>query len=993
MKATALVFAGVVALMTTVAVAPAVVADGRGALPTRAGLFVANQDGRPPAVLPVDSPPVESPAAGKKLSNVPAWTWCYGCANTGAAMIMGYYDRRGYPNMYAGNAGETTAALASDVPAGAAKLCPLNNETAWPDKLSGVDAVNYGESPLAACHLGIDGRAERGYVDECWIGLNNGSPDPWMVHGWTLHEPCSLADTMWTSRSDKYNFDGGTQFVLASLGDPVRDFDDWEPDLRDGSHGMRLYAQSRGYSVDDNYNQLILPTPQGHHNIWGFTFDNYVDEIDAGRPVILMAGPHAFVGFGYGANETVYIRTTWDNGEHSMRWGGRYGGYEHWAVSVFDLAAPPPDTYPDLLVRAPGDAGFLGNGLYDDLGHQSLKRPVRPATSITYEFALQNDAAIADTVTVKGTGGDGASGTPVWTVKYLKNLTGATDITAQVTSGAGWAVALDAGKGCNFRAVVTPNGAVQEGASYPINVTARSGKNTRRRDGWLLTSVRRKAGTEPSIVPSPVSDLKATRATGATKAVITFKRACEDNYACTKYDIYRKCLDPKGPLTLIKSITASGQDSYTYNDTAAGATKPYDYSVRSVNGTRQSALCTAPLLNPALTPSPPTQLSARRVNGDATRAAFTWTRSTADPNAVSHYLVSRRCTTDSGPWEDVGTVPRSGTATKYTFSDSGLQEYKAYQYGVRAVNGAKQSTRPVCALQNAQYDPNVTPRAPTDLIASRNNTIGMTKAEITLHKSPDDKSGCTQYKLYRRTIPPPYGAWEEIGVIPATGSAQYAYTDTGLASSKDYQYGAVAFNGSTKQSGTALTTLTNPTVTPAPPADLVLEDYGTSGTRVEVTIVASPNDPRGVTDYGLFRRMINPDTGWEQIAQGNSDGSASYGYIDNGLATGQEYAYAVIAVNSEKESDLVERRITPAAGAAAVVAQATAMQTPVGAQINLRLTAAAQVSVEVMNVAGRPIRRVCADRTCEAGPVLILWDARSEAGTPVPAGRYLVRIT
>ena len=36
------------------------------------------------------------------LANVPAFSWCFGCSATSAAMIAGYYDRTGFGNMYAG---------------------------------------------------------------------------------------------------------------------------------------------------------------------------------------------------------------------------------------------------------------------------------------------------------------------------------------------------------------------------------------------------------------------------------------------------------------------------------------------------------------------------------------------------------------------------------------------------------------------------------------------------------------------------------------------------------------------------------------------------------------------------------------------------------------------------------------------------------------------------------------------------------------------------
>ncbi|MFQ6098793.1 MAG: FlgD immunoglobulin-like domain containing protein, partial [Armatimonadota bacterium] len=55
------------------------------------------------------------------------------------------------------------------------------------------------------------------------------------------------------------------------------------------------------------------------------------------------------------------------------------------------------------------------------------------------------------------------------------------------------------------------------------------------------------------------------------------------------------------------------------------------------------------------------------------------------------------------------------------------------------------------------------------------------------------------------------------------------------------------------------------------------------------------------------------------------------------------------------------------------------------------LDASASVSVEVINVAGRRVRRLAADRTMAAGRATLTWDGRSDAGTPVPRGTYLLR--
>ena len=66
-----------------------------------------------------------------------------------------------------------------------------------------------------------------------------------------------------------------------------------------------------------------------------------------------------------------------------------------------------------------------------------------------------------------------------------------------------------------------------------------------------------------------------------------------------------------------------------------------------------------------------------------------------------------------------------------------------------------------------------------------------------------------------------------------------------------------------------------------------------------------------------------------------------------------------------------------------------------GGQVALTyaLSQDAAVTVEVMNISGRPIKMVTAGKAAAAGVNTELWDLRSSAGTKVPAGRYLVTVT
>jgi hypothetical protein len=223
-------------------------------------------------------------------------------------MMFGYYDRTGYSNMYAGptNGG----------------VCPLNN-SGW----------GYKECSLSATHQGYDGLAVKGHVDDYWYA-HGSTVDPydgnWTEHGYA---DCT-ADFMGTNQYVNWqNRDGGTRFYFSSSGAPLYDYTGCEPGgKRDGCHGIRLFVESRGYIVIQNYNQYIH-----EHVAGGFTYANFKAEIDAGRPVIIQVERHSMLGYGYDDPDTIYIHDAWDHSDHSMTWGGTYSGSKHYAVAVIEM--------------------------------------------------------------------------------------------------------------------------------------------------------------------------------------------------------------------------------------------------------------------------------------------------------------------------------------------------------------------------------------------------------------------------------------------------------------------------------------------------------------------------------------------------------------------------------------------------------------------------------------------------------------------------------
>ena len=275
----------------------------------------------------VSLPAPNSRAGINTISDVPIFTWVFGCSATSAAMIAGYYDRIGYPNMYTGPTNNG--------------VMPLNNDDYWSTWID-----SYGETrnrcPLSATQNGLDGRTQRGHVDDYWIGSDNPGPDPFVVNGWAEHTlgECT-ADYMGTNQasSPMENVDGATTFYSYPSGKKLTSAELFAagPDTykNSGLCGIQEFYESRGYSIVEAYNQPILPYK---NNTQGFTFQQYKNEIDAKRPVMIHLEGHTIVGVGYNdSSNLVYIHDTWDHSQHSMSWGGYYDGMLQHSVSIVIL--------------------------------------------------------------------------------------------------------------------------------------------------------------------------------------------------------------------------------------------------------------------------------------------------------------------------------------------------------------------------------------------------------------------------------------------------------------------------------------------------------------------------------------------------------------------------------------------------------------------------------------------------------------------------------
>ena len=298
---------------------------------------IINAPPKPPRGFEIERQAVSLPmpdvASGLNiLSEVPAFNWVFGCSAVSAAMIAGYYDRTGWPNMYTGHTNSG--------------VIPLNNSS-WPTWSDGYSL--YPNCPLIASHKGVDGRTNKGSIDDYWVSYNSSSYDPYITGGWTQHTwGDAVGDYMKTSQSSYGNVDGSTAFYnWTSSPNPLTCAVMASNNIHnvDGTYGRKLYYEARGYTVTDCYNQKTDNQLAG-----GFSFSQFKAEIDAGRPVFLNLKGHSVVGIGYDdIGSLVYIHDTWDYSNHTMTWGYSYAGMELFSVSIVNLEPAPELCYESKL--------------------------------------------------------------------------------------------------------------------------------------------------------------------------------------------------------------------------------------------------------------------------------------------------------------------------------------------------------------------------------------------------------------------------------------------------------------------------------------------------------------------------------------------------------------------------------------------------------------------------------------------------------------------
>jgi len=257
------------------------------------------------------------------LSEVPDYKWWYGCAPTAAGMLIGYYDIHGYDGLRYDNL----------VPGGKAELSTFpSKEGVWQYKAQYAIA-----SPEHVADFYREGYGAKG----------DDAPPP-------HHDFNCLADFMGTSQDSVNNSNGSTRFYFYSNGSPLYVADIYSYGIRDfsGLYGIWEYINYCGYGTHDPandytmFNQYVDTYVSG-----GFSFADFMSEIDSGRPVIIHLEGHSMLGYGYDTNgNIIYVHDTWNEGDHTMTWGGTYGGMKLIGVTCVHLTGGSPVPIPHSIM-------------------------------------------------------------------------------------------------------------------------------------------------------------------------------------------------------------------------------------------------------------------------------------------------------------------------------------------------------------------------------------------------------------------------------------------------------------------------------------------------------------------------------------------------------------------------------------------------------------------------------------------------------------------
>jgi len=226
-------------------------------------------------------------------------------------------------------------------------------------------------------------------------------------------------------------------------------------------------------------NDTLTLTPSGDTTGWAITAST-VDALGNVLAPISLTG-----GWATGTllpGQTCYVKV-------EVAWAGPAGAPSTCALTLTVASSANPAKVdvakaittlrrgPDMRVHGSADIGYLGTGIFNLTGLGQTSAVNLTGTSTTYTVRISNVDVVSDHVTVK------APAVPAgWKARYLLQPTN-TDITAKITSAAGWTSDSVGPQGMvGLLVVVNPNAYVKLNGSATVTLTATSANDPANED-------------------------------------------------------------------------------------------------------------------------------------------------------------------------------------------------------------------------------------------------------------------------------------------------------------------------------------------------------------------------------------------------------------------------------------------------------------------------------------------------------------------------------
>ncbi|MHB8995839.1 MAG: fibronectin type III domain-containing protein [Armatimonadota bacterium] len=387
--------------------------------------------------------------------------------------------------------------------------------------------------------------------------------------------------------------------------------------------------------------------------------------------------------------------------------------------------------------------------------------------------------------------------------------------------------------------------------------------------------------TLPPGAPRSVSIVNPSTDNGTTMQM-RFTRSVDDAIGgdVVAYRFYKRTAT--GALTAAGSLRATKAETYSFTFKKLTVGLRYGFAVSAFDGTSESDKVV--VWGDTGLPRPPRNLALidfPNDNGDALKVLFTKSLDDgAGAGDVKQYRIYMR--TGTAPLALKATIAATGADT-YQYILRNLTRNVKYTVAVCAWDGFQGSTR-VSATGSPKDN---TPPAPASglTVSDVPNDSG-TALLLGFNASVDDNATRPEvgrYIIYRGTSPTLPGT--KIGEVPATKSAQYTYTNTGLTGGTLYYYWVLAAGPSgvsTPTTRVSCTPLDNRPI--SAPVNLTAVDrpYDYGGV-INLAWDRSPDDGAGtriVSKYFIYRRMANVQQDPTKIGEINATGATRYTWSD-----------------------------------------------------------------------------------------------------------------